>query len=183
VAALLAGSILAVAALAFVLWPILAGIRGVPMTSRRAADAPEASALEALREIEFDRATGKLSLEDYDALRARYAPRAVEELRERDAEAARGAPSGGAVSPGAASSGAPSGAASSPATDRAEALIARVKSSRGLTCPQDGPRPESDALFCSDCGRYLGKSCLKCGAAIEDPNARFCAECGTTLAA
>lgn len=154
---LLAGSILAVAALAFVLWPILAGMRGVPVTSRRATDAPEASALEALREIEFDRATGKLSIEDYDALRARYAPRAVEELRARDAVP--------------------------PANDPAEALIARVKSSRGLTCPQDGPRPESDALFCSDCGRYLGKSCLKCGAAVENDRARFCAECGTTLAA
>ena len=177
---LLAGSILAVAALAFVLWPILTGIRGVPMTSRRAADAPEATALEALREIEFDRATGKLSIEDYDALRVRYAPRAVEELRARDAENASGATSGSATSGSAPSGGAPAAAL---ANDPAEALIARVKSSRGLTCPQDGPRPESDALFCSDCGRYLGKSCLKCGATVENDRARFCAECGTTLAA
>jgi hypothetical protein len=163
---LLAGSALAVAALAFVLWPILAGMRGIAVAAPRAADAPEASAMEALREIEFDRATGKLSTEDYDALRARYAPRAVEELRVRDAGRAATA----AATPGAAS-------------DPAEALIARVKSSRGLVCPTDGPRPESDALFCSDCGRYLGTNCLKCGAAIEDPKARFCAACGTTLAA
>jgi len=163
---LLAGSALAVAALAFVLWPILAGMRGMTVVSPRAADAPEASAMEALREIEFDRATGKLSTEDYDALRARYAPRAVEELRARDA-----------------GQSAPAVVAPSAAGDPAEALIARVKSSRGLVCPKDGPRPESDALFCSDCGRYLGTSCLKCGAAIADPHARFCAECGTTLAA
>jgi hypothetical protein len=171
--ALLLGSVLAVGALAFVLWPILYGAGSPRVTSRGATEPDAASALDALREIEFDRATGKLSTEDYDTLRARYAPRAVEELRAREAAVA------GAVAGAASMAEAPLG----DVLDPAEALIARARALRGLTCPADGPRPESDALFCSDCGRYLGTSCLKCGAAIEDPHARFCAECGTPLAA
>ncbi len=164
--ALLVGSVLAVGALAYVLGPILSGLRPGALTVRRAVEPSEASALEALREIEFDRATGKLSIEDYDALRARYAPRAVEELRAREAAGA-----------------ASSTAVTAVAADPAEALIARAKANRGLTCPNCGPRPESDALFCSDCGRYLGSACLKCGAAVENDQARFCGECGEPLAA
>lgn len=68
------------------------------------------------------------------------------------------------------------------ADDLAERLIARVKS-RATTCPAHGPRPEPDALFCSDCGRYLAVACLRCGAAVDEEQARFCTECGHSLAA
>lgn len=178
-AALFLGSLLAVGALAFVLWPVLYGTTSARSGPRAGSEPDAASALDALREIEFDRATGKLSTEDYDTLRARYAPRAVEELRAR--EAASGV--AGSVAGSAAGATSTVDAARVDALDPAEALIARARSLRGLTCPADGPRPESDALFCSDCGRYLGASCLKCGAAVEDPQARFCADCGTPLAA
>lgn len=165
--ALLLGSVLAVAALAFVMWPLLKG--GLQATSVVLApeQAPEASALEALREIEFDQATGKLSPEDYATLKATYTPRALAELRAREAGAA-------AASPAAA-------AALTAADDAAEALIARVKQG-GRTCPSCGPRPESDALFCSDCGRMLGAGCPSCGAAVP-ADAKFCVECGTGLVA
>lgn len=174
-AALLLGSVLAVGSLAYVLWPILYGGPTPRAVARDGGEPDAASALDALREIEFDRATGKLSTEDYDTLRARYAPRAVEELRAREAA--------GAVTGSVAGAAADVAAAVADVQDPAEALIARARALRGLTCPVDGPRPESDALFCSDCGRYLGTSCLKCGAAVEDANARFCAECGASLAA
>lgn len=165
--ALLLGSALAVAALAFVMWPLLkGGLRSAPIVLAP-EQAPEASALEALREIEFDQATGKLSPEDYATLKATYTPRALAELRAREAGAA-------AASPEAA-------AAISAADDAAEALIARVKQG-GRSCPSCGPRPESDAAFCSDCGRMLGAGCPSCGAAVP-ADAKFCVECGTGLVA
>lgn len=165
--ALLLGAVLAVAALAFVMWPLLkGGLRSTPIVLAP-EQAPEASALEALREIEFDQATGKLSPEDYATLKATYTPRALAELRAREAGVA-------AASPVAA-------AARSAADDAAEALIARVKQG-GRSCPSCGPRPEADAAFCSDCGRMLGAGCPSCGTAVP-ADAKFCVECGTGLVA
>ncbi|MBA3853666.1 MAG: hypothetical protein C0503_04570 [Gemmatimonas sp.] len=166
--ALLLGSVLAVAALAFVMWPLLkGGLRQHPIVLAP-EQAPEASALEALREIEFDQATGKLSPEDYATLKATYTPRALAELRAREAGDAA------AATPAVA-------AARSAADDAAEALIARVKQG-GRSCANCGPRPESDAAFCSDCGRMLGAGCVACGASIA-AGAKFCVECGAPVAA
>lgn len=165
--ALLLGSVLAVAALAFVMWPLLkGGLRNTPFVLAP-EQAPEASALEALREIEFDQATGKLSPEDYATLKATYTPRALAELRAREAGDVA------AATPAVA-------AARTAADDAAEALIARVKLG-GRSCPSCGPRPESDALFCSDCGRMLGSGCPSCGAAVS-ADAKFCVECGAEVA-
>ncbi len=167
--ALLLGSGLAVAALVYVLLPLLRGSASLPTVVVTApASAAEAGALEAMREIEFDKATGKLSDEDYAALRARYAPLALAELRAREAEATTIASASGA------------GTAVSP--DPVEAMIARARA-RASSCGTCGPRPESDAVFCSDCGCSLLASCLRCGAAVEAPQARFCTGCGAALAA
>jgi hypothetical protein len=170
VIALLLGSVLAVAALAYVLYPVLTGGRQSLPIVLAPEQAPEASALEALREIEFDQATGKLSPEDYAALKAAYTPRALAELRAREAGAVAASPAGAA--------------ARAVADDAAEALIARFKT-RGAAagqCPNCGPRPESDALFCSDCGQMLGACCSSCGAAVV-ADANFCVSCGTSVAA
>jgi len=165
---LVLGSVLAVLSLAYVLMPLL---RGGVQTVRGAA-VPEASsgatAVDALREIEFDRETGKLSDDDYAALKSTYTPLALQELRERAAHDGAAEPKGGT-------------AADAAAYDPAEALIAQVKG-QGLSCSSCGPRPESDALFCSDCGRFLGSSCPNCGAAPESERSRFCVECGAALA-
>lgn len=168
-AALLLGGALAVAGLAWVLLPILRGVPTVTVATPAGPLDAGATALETLREIEFDHATGKLAAEDYATLRAEFAPRAVEELRVRDALAAE-------------SAGASTGGARANAPDPAEQLIARAKS-RARECAKCGPRPESDALFCSDCGRYLAAACLRCGAKVDAERARFCTECGETLAA
>ena len=171
--ALLIGSALAVAGLAYVLWPVLKGAHADVGARMPTADAPpEASAIEALREIEFDQATGKISAEDYAALKASYTPAALEELRARgarfNAEGAESTAEGAEVDP-------------------AEALVraARAKATVGgaMVCPEHGPRPEPDAVFSSDCGRYLGQACIKCGARVTGARARFCTECGASLAA
>ncbi|MCE9600619.1 MAG: zinc ribbon domain-containing protein [Gemmatimonadetes bacterium] len=181
--ALIVGSGLAALGLLFVLLPLMRGA-GYTGSAAAAPPAEEASAVEALREIEFDQATGKLSPDDYASLRATYAPLALAELEARDAGAAGTEASGVAareIGAGVIASGdAGSGDASS--GDAAEQLIARMKSRR-LVCTHCGPRPEGDAIFCSDCGRYLSPACLRCGADVEDPHSRFCGECGSSLAA
>ncbi len=130
-AALIVGSLLALLGLVYVLWPIVLG-DVLPATTAPAAELPdEASAIDALREIEFDQATGKLSAEDYASLRASYTPLALAELKARD------------------------GARTTSDLDPAEQLIARVRA-RARSCPACGARVESDeARFCTECGGSL----------------------------
>jgi len=123
---------------------------------------PQAVALRALKEIEFDRATGKLSDADYDELHAKYQAEALAALR---GEAG--------LTPGA-----------SPGISQPRA-VARGQSIQRPACPVDGPRPEGDAVFCSACGRRLGTApgyCARCGSALES-DARYCNRCGSRVAA
>ena len=108
---LIVGTALALFALAFVLHPLFFPPSQTFDQSvvRKASTRPATPAVDALREIEFDKETGKLSEGDYDALRVSYTERALDELRQ----------------------------GSSPA------------------CPNCGPRPETDARFCSNCGTVL----------------------------
>lgn len=112
-------------------------------------ETPKGIALTALKEIEFDRETGKLSEPDYEFLKAKYTSAALEALRGESPVAEQGAP------------------------DDIEAMIsARVRALRSAsaTAPSDspappvlpsrvcricGPRPEPDAVFCSACGQPL----------------------------
>ena len=48
-------------------------------------------------------------------------------------------------------------------------------------CRDCGLRPESDAAYCSNCGRYLRDRCADCGAPVEELDARFCVGCGNRL--
>lgn len=168
---LIVGILLATGATYYVLRPIL---RPAP-TDPRGGDAwsdegddpnddlsPQAVALRALKEIEFDRATGKLSDSDYDQLHAKYTQEALSALREE------GGPTPGA-SPGL----------------REPRAVARGQSTERPTCPVDGPRPERDAAFCSACGRRLGTAagyCARCGSVLET-DARYCNRCGSRVAA
>ena len=163
---LVLGLALAAAAVLFVLQPILSPpLRGSePTPPDLEGEDPEddlstrSVALRALKEIEFDRATGKLSDADYDALKAQYTREALAALRGDAAPAPQRAP---AVSR--------SAAAPTPRP----------------ACPTHGVRPEWDARYCSACGRRLAAAtgfCGKCGAPLE-PDARFCAACGRRVAA
>jgi hypothetical protein len=137
---LIAGVAVALAALALVLEPLarrsttaldspMDEVDGLPMDE---SESPKVQALLALKEIEFDRETGKLSDEDYAELKARYGRDALSAL---DAEHAQAA-------------------VMAEAEDPAEALIQAARG--GMTvCPHCGPRPETGATFCSECGRPL----------------------------
>ena len=91
---LIAGILLAAGASYYVLRPILrpsafpaplaSGAEGAEGAEGDDPDddlSPQAVALRALKEIEFDRATGKLSDPDYDSLKAKYTQEALVALR------------------------------------------------------------------------------------------------------
>ncbi|HEV2670435.1 MAG TPA: zinc-ribbon domain-containing protein [Gemmatimonadales bacterium] len=159
------GVLLAAGATYFVLLPILRPPRSRDEQARVVDEgddpeddmSPQTVALRALKEIEFDRATGKLSDADYDALKAKYTAEALAAMRtEHGAESieqkAKPAPRSLLPAP---------------------------------SCPDHGPRPEPDAAFCSACGRRLGTApgyCVRCGTALET-DARYCNRCGTRVAA
>jgi ribosomal protein L40E len=80
VTALLIGTALAVASLCYVLYPLYRTdvaplVRSVPSARR------QSPAVEALRELEFDRQTGKISDTDYDSLKSRYTSQALAAMR------------------------------------------------------------------------------------------------------
>lgn len=157
------GAILAAAALAFVLTPL---VRGWGDSTRSSGPLPPRTVGEddedpvaALREVEFDRETGKLSDADYAALRSRYTAQALDRMR-----VAAAAP-----------------VAAAPPAD-AEAAIRRYRDARAA-CPDCGPRPEAGAVFCSSCGRHLTGRCAHCGGAVRELGASWCSACGGTLAA
>lgn len=140
-------------------------------------ETPKGMALTALREIEFDRETGKLSDDDYAALKSKYTAEALAILRLESGDRAP------AVSPAAAGHGA-APASGAPAGDAVEAMIAdrvRTMQASSIRCRSCGPRPESDALFCSSCGRSLTVGgCSSCGAPLI-PGSQFCEGCGTAV--
>src|SRR5947208_5521715 len=166
---LILGIALAASATYFVLLPILrpplesAGALSGDQGEDPGDDmSPRAVALRALKEIEFDRATGKLSDADYEQLKAKYTEQALIALR-----------GAGALTPGA-----------SPGIHEPRAVARGQKTTR-LTCPEHGARPEPDAVFCSECGKRLGSApgyCARCGSVLED-DARYCNRCGARVAA
>jgi len=161
IVALVVGTVLAVGALAFVLYPVFFisphPVRSVALTPRQT---DREAAVAALREIEFDKATGKLSDVDYADLKGRYTEQAIVAMRVETSAAA----------------------ASAPNDDEIEAAV-RAYREGACTCPTCGPRPEPDAVFCSNCGRYLRDRCADCGAPVDALDARYCIRCGTRLAA
>ncbi len=171
IAALVIGTLLAVGALAFVLYPVFFTDVRLPASAPPTRANERDSAVDALREIEFDRATGKLSEDDYSELKTRYTGQAIVAMRREQAAGAETT-----------ADGAPEPADGTPSDDELEAVVrAFRKEQQG--CPTCGPRPEADALFCSNCGRYLHDRCAGCGAPVIASDARFCINCGSRLAA
>jgi ribosomal protein L40E len=81
VTALLVGTALAVASLCFVLYPLFRADISVAQRKSRSTASRSIAAVEALRELEFDRQTGKISDSDYEPLKARYTAQALAVMR------------------------------------------------------------------------------------------------------
>ena len=107
--ALFLGTALAVTSLLYVLYPLFRAEPAPIRRTRRIGALQSTTAVDALRELEFDRQTGKISPSDYESLKARYTEQAVAVMRAGNA----------------------------------------------AICERCGPRPESDAQYCSNCGAAL----------------------------
>jgi rRNA maturation endonuclease Nob1 len=173
----LAAAVVGLAILWLVLQPVLrpTGREPLPLEPLDPEETPKGIALTALKEIEFDKETGKLSDADYEFLKDKYTAAALDALRHESEEVA---------------------------SDDLEAMIAaKVRALRSASaatpanastlppgatpaCTSCGPRPEPDAIFCSSCGRRLQPRsvCDRCGAALS-PDSRYCETCGRQVAA
>ncbi len=163
---LVLGTLLALVVLGYVLWPILRGT-GPIASDDSVPDAEETRrgrAVIALREIEFDHATGKLAEDDYAALKDRYTAEAVAAARAESAANIADAPD-----------------LEDMIAARREALAAGGSPAGCVTC---GTRPEPDARFCSTCGQRLltGRSCISCRSVVP-ADGIFCEICGASQAA
>ena len=172
----LAAAVLGLAALFLVLQPVLSRRPMKPPAYEPLdpEETPRGVALAALKEIEFDRETGKLSDPDYEFLKSKYTGQALEALRAEDRA------SDSEQQPG----------------DVEAMIAARIRTLRIVattppgareptpTCVSCGPRPEPDALFCSNCGTRLPLAgmCGGCGAPLG-PDNLFCERCGAAVAA
>lgn len=113
--AMIVGTLLAILALCFVLYPLFREPLGMrAATPVLATGFGVTTAVDALREIEFDHATGKLSDTDYAELKSSYTLSAVAAMRDGD-----------------------------------------VAHASDVICLRCGPRPEQDAIYCSECGHAL----------------------------
>jgi hypothetical protein len=64
--------------------------------------------------------------------------------------------------------------------EEVEAAVEAYRRTRSA-CPDCGVRSESNAAYCSNCGRHLRDRCAKCGAPVSAADARFCINCGSPL--
>lgn len=158
---IVAGLLLAITAVLLVLEPVLRAAAGKPVelavplfVDSDDDDDPlqrrRDRALAALREIEFDKATGKLSDDDFQRMHAAFQAEALEAIRAVD-EAAQLRP---VAVPAAVAS--PSGAGDADAVER---LIAEARVAAR----------ERKQRFCAECGAPLegsGRFCVECGTAV-----------------
>jgi hypothetical protein len=142
-------ALVGLAGLLLVLQPLLRRQRSsspLPTEPLDPEETPRGVALAALKEIDFDRETGKLSDGDYRFLKAKYTAIALEALRSEQASG----------------------------PDAVESLIAARARTAAITdadarprCRTCGPRPEADAVFCSTCGLRLSSSVTEPSVAPE----------------
>ena len=110
--------------------------------------------LSAIRDLDFDFKTGKVSEEDYTPLRAQLMAEAAQYIEQETAE-----------------------------EKKLEALIQtrRASQKQTMNCDQCGAPMETGQKFCSKCGAAVHKeSCPSCGQKIRSGD-QFCSSCGTRL--
>lgn len=132
------------------------GRRGSTISTRKKTEAPDryTETLSALRDLDFDQRTGKITKEDYDILRAELLIRASGELEtkkqlEMDLD-----------------------------SKLERAILARKKEKLSTkACKKCGKKLNATDLFCSDCGEPSQPFCQNCGHELQVDD-MFCVGCG-----
>ena len=136
--------------------------------------------LNALRDLDFDYATGKITGEDYAPRRARLVAEGAALLKQLDAL------TGQAVTRAEDKAEQAIRARRQSATNEEDAIEAAIAARRrtpvveGLTCHACGASAQAGDKFCPECGIALSATCSECGRAIR-ANDKFCAGCGAKL--
>lgn len=179
-------AVMFIAAIAIVAWPFLGPARPFSSALKRSDNATIENLIvqrdatyAAIKDLEFDRAMGKLSEADFKAMRAKYEAKAVTILQELDEQVAARR----------------SSRKRSRGPDAAEVIERQVQQLRArpakdpsdgqgsetVNCPRCGAAHGPGDAFCGKCGEPLrGARCPNCGmrAAVGD---RFCANCGAQV--
>ena len=153
---ILIGLILLAASVAFVSLPFRKQERkGVKSAKAQVKAATQKEAvLSALRDLDFDFKTGKVSEEDYTPLRAKLLTQAAQYIEQEKEE-----------------------------DDKLEALIQsrRAAHEHGVKCNHCGAFVEAGQRFCAKCGSAVRQEvCPQCGKKIRAGDL-FCSSCGTRL--
>lgn len=186
------------AVVAFILAQPFIEKQGLPENQVTRADALMAEreqVLDALRDLDFDHAMGKLTAEDYTPQRTQLVARGVELLRQLDALRA---PVNGAAGSfeaeveravAARRRAAPADLPRDPEAQMEAAIAARRKAASGPACAQCGTAAQPGDRFCAKCGAALAQPlapaaaderravCAQCGTPFQ-PGDRFCGKCG-----
>ena len=156
---ILVGLAMALAVVPFVAGPLMKKSDRRRAPAKEEAAPPEAAkqqALRALRDLDFDFRTGKVTQEDYLPLRQRLlvqAAAAVEVVRPAQ-------------------------------DDEIEAAVRALRGAQGRraarTCPECRAAIRAADKFCPTCGAALGLTCPACHAVVQAAD-QFCGHCGKTL--
>ena len=129
------------------------GVAPVGARQRAALERDKALVLRSIKELEFDRAMGKLSQKDFDEMSARLRARALTLMRQLDA-----GPQGftEAIERDLRARLASSGAApATPDTERASKFEPPAPIADAAACGACGVTNDADAVFCKKCGSRL----------------------------
>ncbi|MFQ5341712.1 MAG: zinc-ribbon domain-containing protein [Anaerolineae bacterium] len=181
--------VLGAVTVAFVLYPLL---RASALARRYITDSVAGDRLakliaqrdavyDAIRDVDFDRETGKLTAEDHRLMRERLTAEGVRLLQELDRlmqsdvrddleqEIEREVTALRQVAPAEAGEEQPARVPTAGQSDRAVS-----------TCPTCGEPVRAGAQFCTHCGANLALTCPECGVAVVADD-RFCRSCGAQL--
>lgn len=136
IGSLLIGLALLIGVAFFIIQPFLErrALREKPVTEAEALTAERESLLIALRDLDFDYATGKITTEDYTPQRAELVARGVAVLKQLDALGVS--------------------TAAAPAEDEIERAIAQRRRARP-SCAECGAALEAGDRFCRSCGAKI----------------------------